>query len=79
MMCSETGGLRSFIDFSTASGIFSSYDVLRDRGTKKPHAWWATHGATCLPLIYRQREEWVKGKTKMWDVFPDDMGLDDNC
>jgi hypothetical protein len=34
----------------------------------------------CTPtcLIYRQREEWVKGKTKMWDVFPDDMGLDNN-
>jgi hypothetical protein len=31
-----------------------------------------------LRLIYRQREEWVKGKTKMWDVFPDDMGLDNN-
>jgi hypothetical protein len=30
-----------------------------------------------LRLIYRQREEWLKGKTKMWDVFPDDMGLDD--
>ena len=29
-----------------------------------------------LRLIYRKREEWVKGKTKMWDVFPDDMGLD---
>jgi hypothetical protein len=23
-------------------------------------------------------EEWVKGKTKMWDVFPDDLGLDDS-
>jgi hypothetical protein len=33
---------------------------------------------TNLRLIYRQREEWVKGKTKMWDVFPDDMGLDDS-
>jgi hypothetical protein len=32
---------------------------------------------TNLHLIYRQREEWLKGKTKMWDVFPDDMGLDD--
>jgi hypothetical protein len=32
---------------------------------------------TNLRLIYRQREEWLKGKTKMWDVFPDDMGLDD--
>jgi hypothetical protein len=26
-------------------------------------------------LIYRQREEWLKGKTNMWDVFLDDMGL----
>jgi hypothetical protein len=25
-----------------------------------------------------QREEWLKGKTKMWDVFPDDMGLDNS-
>jgi hypothetical protein len=32
-----------------------------------------------LHLIYRQREEWVKGKTKMWDVFLDDMGLDQGC
>jgi hypothetical protein len=24
--------------------------VLRDRGAKKPYAWWATHGAAC-PLI----------------------------
>eukprot|EP00253_Pinus_taeda_P004215 PITA_04215 len=31
---------------------------------------------TNLCLIYRQREEWLRGKTKMWDVFPDDMGLD---
>jgi hypothetical protein len=31
---------------------------------------------TNLRLIYRQREEWLKGKTKMWYVFPDDMGLD---
>jgi hypothetical protein len=30
---------------------------------------------TNLCLIYRQREEYFKGKTKMWDVFPDDMGL----
>jgi hypothetical protein len=32
---------------------------------------------TNLRLIYRQREEWLKGKRKMQDVFPDDMGLDD--
>ena len=33
---------------------------------------------TNLRLIYRKREEWVKGKTKMWDVFPNDMGLDNS-
>ena len=31
-----------------------------------------------LHLIYRKREEWVKGKRKMWDAFPDDMGLDNS-
>jgi len=119
-----------FVEFSTACGRFGGYDVVGDRGLKKPHAWWATHGATChilqhlalrvlsqvtsssscernwstygnlyslkksrleqsraetmvyvhsnLRLIYRQREEWVKGRTKMWDVFPDDMGLDNS-
>ena len=117
-----------FIEFSTGSGRFGGYDVLQDRGVKKPHGWWATHGAACpllqqlamrilsqvtsssccernwsiygnlyslkksrleqsraktmvyvhsnLRLIYRKRKEWMKGKTKMWDVFPDDMGLD---
>jgi hypothetical protein len=39
-----------FINFSTASRRFSSYDVLRDRGAKKPHAWWESHGAACPPL-----------------------------
>ena len=29
-----------------------------------------------LRLIYRKKEEWAKGKTKMWDVFPNDMGLE---
>jgi hypothetical protein len=33
---------------------------------------------TNLRLIYRHREEWVKGRTKMWDVFLDDMGLDNS-
>jgi hypothetical protein len=33
---------------------------------------------TNLRLIYMQREEWLTGKTKMWDVFPDDMGLDNS-
>jgi hypothetical protein len=31
---------------------------------------------TNLHLICKQREEWFKGKTKMWDVFSDDMDLD---
>lgn len=31
---------------------------------------------TNLRLIYRHKEEWLRGNTKMWDVFPDDMGLD---
>ena len=31
-----------------------------------------------LRLIYRQREDWLNGKTKMWDAFPDDMGLDNS-
>ena len=34
---------------------------------------------TNLRLIYRQREEWLKGKTNMWDVFLDDMGLNQGC
>jgi hypothetical protein len=25
-----------------------------------------------------QQEDWLKGKTKMWDVFPDDVVLDNN-
>jgi hypothetical protein len=33
---------------------------------------------TNLRLICRQREEWLKGKTKMWDVFVDDMGLNNS-
>jgi hypothetical protein len=33
---------------------------------------------TNLRLIYKQREEWLKGKTKMWDVFSDDKGLNNS-
>jgi hypothetical protein len=33
---------------------------------------------TNLHLIYMKRKEWLKGKTNMWDVFPDDMGLNGN-
>lgn len=27
---------------------------------------------------YRKKEKWLKGKTKMWYVFPNDMGLDNS-
>ena len=37
-----------FADFSTGTGRFVGYDVIRDRGAKKPYSWWATHGATRL-------------------------------
>lgn len=33
---------------------------------------------TNLCLIYRQREEWLRGKKKMWDVFPNDMITDNS-
>jgi hypothetical protein len=29
-------------------------------------------------VVYVQREEWLTGKIKMWDVFHDDMGLDNS-
>jgi hypothetical protein len=31
---------------------------------------------TNLRLLYLAREEWLKGRTKMWNVFPNDMGMD---
>jgi hypothetical protein len=33
---------------------------------------------TNLRLIYKQKEEWLKGKSKMWDVFSDDKGLNNS-
>lgn len=33
---------------------------------------------TNLHLIYRHRDEWLIRNTKMWDVFPDGMGLDNS-
>ena len=41
-----------FVEFSTATGRFGGYDVVGDRGVKKPYNWWATHGATC-PLLQK--------------------------
>jgi hypothetical protein len=29
-----------------------------------------------LRLVYKMRDEWLRGKTPMCDVFLDDMGLD---
>ena len=40
----------AFADFSTGRGRFGGYDLIRDRGDKKPHSWWAAHGATSPPL-----------------------------
>ena len=31
-----------------------------------------------IRLTYRQRDEWLKGNTNMWDVFLDDMDLDNS-
>lgn len=31
-----------------------------------------------LCFVYRTRTEWLKGKTKMWDVFPGNMSLDNS-
>ena len=36
------------------------------------------HVHTNLCLIYKQSNRKLKGKTKMWDVFLDDMGLDNS-
>jgi hypothetical protein len=33
---------------------------------------------TKLRIIYRKREEWLKGKKKIWDVFSDDKGLNNS-
>ena len=41
-----------FVEFSTATGRFGGYDVVGDRGAKKPYNWWTTHGATC-PLLQK--------------------------
>ena len=40
----------AFTEFSIGTGRFGGYDVIRDRGLKKPYSWWANHGATSPPL-----------------------------
>lgn len=37
------------------------------------------HQHTNFCHIHKQREEWLKGETKMWDVFPDDMGFENSA
>jgi len=39
-----------FATFSISTGRFAGYDVIRDRGAKKPYSWWETHGVTIPPL-----------------------------
>lgn len=41
---------QGFDGFSTSTGIFEGYYVFRERGIKKPYAWWATHGEACTIL-----------------------------
>lgn len=38
------------VDFSTSTGLFEGYDLIRDRGAKKPYSWWENHGATSPPV-----------------------------
>ena len=40
----------AFAEFSTGTSQFVGYDLIRDRGAKKPYFWWENHGATS-PLI----------------------------
>eukprot|EP00253_Pinus_taeda_P016358 PITA_16358 len=40
----------AFVEFSTGTDRFAGYDVIRDRGAKKPYSWWANRGATNPPL-----------------------------
>eukprot|EP00253_Pinus_taeda_P035832 PITA_35832 len=39
-----------FAEFSTGTWRFAGYEVIRDRGAKKPYSWWETHGETSPPL-----------------------------
>ena len=41
-----------FAEFSIAIGRFGGYEVLRDKGVKKPYVWWETHGGAC-PLLQK--------------------------
>jgi hypothetical protein len=39
-----------FIKFSTSTGRFRDYDVIKDKGINIPYAQWERHGATCIIL-----------------------------
>jgi len=40
----------AFVEFSIGTGRFVGYDVIRDKGAKKPYYKWEIHGATSPPL-----------------------------
>ena len=43
--------VEGFAEFSIATGRFGGYEVLRDKGVKKPYVWWATHRGA-QPLLH---------------------------
>jgi len=53
------------------------YSVKKSK-LKQSRAETMVHVHTNLCLIYKQSNRKLKGKTKMWDVFLDDMGLDNS-
>ena len=61
-------------NWNTYGNLYS----LKKSGLEQSRAETMVYVHTNLCLIYRKREEWVKEKTKMWDVFLDDMGLDNS-
>ena len=40
----------SFAEFSIGTSRFVGYDLIRDRGAKKPYSWGENHGQTSPPL-----------------------------
>lgn len=57
-------------DINFKKGMHMSQHVL-----EKSKAKTLVYIHTNLHLIYREREEWLRGRTKMWDVFLNDMAM----
>jgi hypothetical protein len=72
--------LRSMVisEFWSFCSTYGNLYSLKKRRLEQSKAETMLYVHTNLNLIYRQREEWLKGKTKMWDVYPYDMGLDNS-